>query len=372
MKLSTILFSSLTALLLVPASTAAQAPFPSGAVFAMTNDAVDNQVVAFDRDSAGRLTLANSYSTTGLGTGQALGSQDSVIMRKNGKFLVVVNAGSDEISVFSVLGSTLTLTDKQPSGGDMPVSLTLRQQDLFVLHAGSPNNITGFTLNGQGMLTPIPNSTQPLSAAQTSPGQVSFNTSGTELLVTEKDTDLIDRFNYDPASNTVVGVTVEPSTGRMPFSFRFRGDQHIFVAEAFTGLQDQGAVSSYTARPGQTLQAADPSEPTTETSTSWMVTTGNQKYLYVSNTGSDSISGFSIAGDASDLTLLDPTGVSATTGNAPADLAIVRDARYLYVLNSGDGTISGWGVDKTTGALTSLQPAVAGLPLVGAGGLVAR
>jgi 6-phosphogluconolactonase len=372
MKTSTILFSSLAALILVSVSTSAQAPFTTGAVFAMTNDAANNEVVAFDRDAQGRLTLATSYATQGLGTGAALGSQDSVIMRKNGKFLVVVNAGSDEITVFSVSGSTLTFTDKQPSGGDMPVSLALRQQDLFVLHAGTPNSITGFTLNGQGMLTPIPNSTQPLSAAQTSPAQVGWNASGTELLVTEKDTDLIDRFSWDPATNIVASAVMEPSSGRMPFGFRFRGDNHVFVSEAFTGLQDQGSVSSYTTRPGQALQPVDPSVQTTETSTCWLATTGNQKYLYVSNTGSNSISGFSIAPNASDLTLLDPTGVSATTGNAPADLAIVRDARYLYVLNSADGTISGFSVDKTTGSLASLQPAVAGLPLVGAGGLVAR
>ncbi len=50
------------------ADLAAGAASP-GAVYAMTNDATDNQVVVFDRGADGRLTLGGSFATGGRGVG---------------------------------------------------------------------------------------------------------------------------------------------------------------------------------------------------------------------------------------------------------------------------------------------------------------
>ena len=58
-----------------------------------------------------------------------------------------------------------------------------------------PGNIAGFSLNGQGQLTYIPGSTQPLSGKpNTSPEQIGFSTDGSVLVVTEKAAGVIDTY----------------------------------------------------------------------------------------------------------------------------------------------------------------------------------
>lgn len=362
-------WSALSALLLLPALTHAQAPAAVGAAFCMTNAAAGNEIVAFDRDAQGLLTQVSSFPTNGMGTGQALASQGSIVMSKNGKHLLAVNAGSDEITLFGVTGSTLVVQDKVASGGSMPVSLALHDDTLYVLHAGSPNNITGFTLTQQDTLVAIPNSTRPLSASDTAPGQVAWSPSGQLLVVTEKTTDTIDWFTVDPSTDIALTFEAKPSSNRTPFAVTFRGANHFFAAEANMGQLDQGSVSGYSLR--KTALWPKTSVPTTETSTCWAASTLDKKYVYVTNTMSNSVTGFR-AGPQAALQILDPAGVTATTGAAPADVATTRNSKLLYVLNGGDGTISGFSIDSASGALTSLGPAVGGLPVTGAAGLAVR
>ena len=75
-------------------------------------------------------------------------------MTDNGHWLLVVDAGSNEISVFKV-GSTLTLADKVYSEGTMPVSITIHDNLVYVLNAGGTPDIAGFYLSNNGKLFPI-------------------------------------------------------------------------------------------------------------------------------------------------------------------------------------------------------------------------
>src|SRR5207253_10424596 len=104
-----------------------------GAVYTLTNAAAGNSVAVFDRASDGTLTPAGSYSTGGLGSGNGLGSQGAVVLSQGNKWLVAVNAGSNEISVLSVDPVGLTLYDKVASGGVRPISLTSHKDLLYVL-----------------------------------------------------------------------------------------------------------------------------------------------------------------------------------------------------------------------------------------------
>src|SRR5437016_11969061 len=53
---------------------------------------------------------------------------------QNHAFLFVVNAGSNEISSFSVGPQGLTLADKVWSGGQRPISVTTHDNFLYVLN----------------------------------------------------------------------------------------------------------------------------------------------------------------------------------------------------------------------------------------------
>src|SRR3989442_1476251 len=73
-----------------------------GAVYTLTNQVGGNAVAVFARGADGRLTTAGTVSTGGTGTGASLGSQSAVTLSDDGRWLFAVNAGSNDVSVFSV------------------------------------------------------------------------------------------------------------------------------------------------------------------------------------------------------------------------------------------------------------------------------
>ena len=83
-----------------------------------------------------------------------------------------------------------------PSGGTMPISVTVHDHLLYVLNGGAPTNITGFDTHGDG-LTPIPGSTRAIGPGAAGPAQISFNRNGHVLVVTEKATSSIETFYVD-------------------------------------------------------------------------------------------------------------------------------------------------------------------------------
>jgi len=145
-------------------SPAAAAPDNSpGAVYTLTNAASGNEVLAYSRSADGSLTFQGSYSTGGLGSGAGLGSQSAVLLTKNNQWLYAVNAGSNQISAFSVNGSGLELVDVIDSGGVRPISLTVYKDWLYVLNVGDSGNISGFSIGQDGSLSALAGSTQPVS-----------------------------------------------------------------------------------------------------------------------------------------------------------------------------------------------------------------
>jgi 6-phosphogluconolactonase (cycloisomerase 2 family) len=314
----------------------------TGAVFVMTNAADGNAVLVFDRAVDGTLTEVGEVPTGGLGAGSGLGSQGALVLNENQRLLFAVNAGSDEISAFLVRSGGLSLADTVPSGGDMPISLTVHGNLLYVLNAGGSGNITGFTVD-RGQLTPLAGSTQPLSnggvGSAPGPAQISFTPDGQQLVVTEKDSNSILTYTVG-ADGLASAPTVHPSAGITPFGFAFNRRGYLIISEAFGGAPDASAASSYILNESD-LQVISPSVPTHQTAACWVVVTGNGKYAYTTNTGSGSVSGYQVGRDGT-LTLLDADGVTGDTGpgSSPTDAALSVGSRYLYVLNSGAHTVA--------------------------------
>lgn len=344
-------------------------------VFVQTNQAAGNDVLAYTRLPDGDLSLFGTYPTQGTGTGSGLGSQGALAFARGGTVLLVVNAGSDDISVFSVKGSNIQFQSKISSGGTMPTSITAHGNLVYVLNAGGSGNITGFYFAGKGNLTPIPNSTKFLSnnGVGNSPGpaQVSFNPGGSILIVTEKPTNKI--LSYTVGADGVAnGPNIFSSAGNTPFGFSFRNEHQFMVSEAFGGATDSSAVSSYNVDSDGTVSLIDGPVFTTETAACWVVITKNNKYTYTTNTGSGTITGYSIDYEGN-LTLLDADGVTADlgAGTSPIDMALSTNSKYLYCLNAGTHTISSLRVNGN-GSLTPINlSAVSGLP-AGTAGILAK
>ncbi len=341
----------------------------SGVVYVLGNQAAANAVLAYRRSSSGALTPAGSYPTGGTGTGAGLGSQNALAFSNDGELLFAVNAGSNSVSTFRVGDQGLQLVSTASSGGIRPISLTAHHGVLYVLNDGGNGNIAGLRYSESGQLTPIANSSRPLSSSASAPAQIEFTPDGDRLIVTEKGTNVIG--SYDVAANGVAGLpTFTPSSGQTPFGFAFRRNV-LIVSEAFGGAANASAASSYRVGGAGPLSVISGSVPTTETAACWFVVTGNGHFAYAANTGSGTITGYRVSNNGA-LTRLVANGESAIlgAGTAPADVAVSRNSRFLYARNGGNRTISAVKV-SSDGSLTVLSGGITGLP-AGTVGLLAR
>lgn len=341
----------------------------AGWVYLMSNAAGPNEVLVYQRSADGSLMAKSPVATGGAGTGSGLGNQAAVVLSEDNRWLLVVNPGSDDVSVFRVRSDGLELTDVEYAGGDMPVSVALNGSLVYVLNAGIPNNVSGFTLTNHGDLVPIAGSTRPLSAASTGPAQVAFTPRGDVLVVTEKATNTIT--TYLVGSDGLLSAPwPQASAGQTPFGFEFDHRGLLIVSEAFGGAADASTVSTYRIDRDGGLTAVDPVVPTTETAACWIAVSGNGLFAYSTNGGSGSVTGFRVEHDG-DLQILDTDGRTGVTGpgSVPLDAAFSDGSRYLYVLSSGIHEISVFQLEAD-GGLTPIT-GVAGLPVT-ANGMAAR
>jgi 6-phosphogluconolactonase (cycloisomerase 2 family) len=363
---------ALTLALLPNQTRANDAAWNSGFVYTTDNAANGNNVLVFKRAANGSLTPSGAYATGGLGSGGGLGNQSAVVLSRNGNWLFACNAGSDEISVFEVTPSGLVLADKVNSGGKHPVSIALHQNVLYVLNTGGAvggkDNVTGFIF-AFGKLLAGPNSSRALSADNTGAAQVSFSRDGNTLIVTEKATSVIDTFTVND-NGLLDDHKIFASPVPTPFGFAVGKNDRIFVSEANGGAANASSVSSYEVSDDGDLAGISLGVPTTESAACWVVLTRDQRFIYTSNTGSGTISGYRVGWDGK-LKLLNADGVTGTTGagSKPVDMALSNDSRYLYSLNSGNGTVSAFRVNAN-GTLQAL-PGASGLP-ASANGLAAQ
>ena len=339
----------------------------AGVVYSISNSPGGNAVHVFVRTAGGALGTAGVYPTGGTGTGTGLGSQGAVTLSDDGRFLLAVNAGSDEVTAFAVDGNRLTVLNTVASGGMMPVSVDVHKDLVYVVNAGGSGNISGFRLGKNG-LAPIAGSARPLSTNASGPAQISFTPDGDALVVTEKAANAIATYTVD-ADGRAQGPNTMPSAGQTPFGFAFAHRSVLIVSEAFGGAVDASAASSYAVHDAS-LSLLSGSVPTTETAACWFVVTKDGKFAYTTNTGSGSVSGYRVGTDGR-LTLLDPDGRTGVTGpgSTPIDEALSRNGRYLYVLAAGAREIVAFSI-AADGSLTNLG-AASGLP-AGMVGLAAR
>jgi len=333
-------------------------------VYTMSNNSEGNTVLVY-RQHGDQLVATGTFPTGGKGSGDGLGNQGALAISDDGDVLLVVNPGSNDITVFHINGGHLVMKDRVSSGGMRPISITTHQDYVYVLNAGGDGNIAGFELTHDYKLSSIDGSIRLLSGAGTAPAQISFNPSGDTLVVTEKATQVIDTYSLD--ENGVASEPMSwPSNGATPFGFSFARGETLIVSEAFGGVPTQSAVSSYSLRDGQ-LSVLSGSVPTTQTAACWIVITKNGKFVYTTNFGSNNISSYRV-GRSGRLTL--HQAVAIPTGAGPIDMALNRNGRFLYVLNAGSHSIDMFQVDRRNGRLTAWT-GISGLP-DGANGLVAR
>jgi 6-phosphogluconolactonase len=320
-----------------------------GAVFVTTNGATGNAVKAFRRLADGSLSPIGTFATGGTGvggTGDPLTSQGAAALSPDHRFLFVVNAGSNDVSVFRIKSDGLTLVDRAPSGGAFPNSVAVTDDVVYVLNANS-NNVGVFSYNESGNLRR--RGTASLSANAAGGTEVRVSPNGRWLDVTERVSNTIDAFRIDEHGN--LGAPVQSaSAGQTPFGFQFTPRGLVVTSEAGTN-----SASSYDQAGTGTLSPVSRAVSNGgQAAPCWLIVDPRGRFAYTANAGGSSISGFAIGNDGS-LTLLTPGGRTGDLGAGanPLDIDFGADGHFLYVLENGTGTIGAFAVN-TNGSLTPL------------------
>jgi 6-phosphogluconolactonase len=351
--------------------------FRAGAVYVLTNQ-TNNTVAVFRRSAKGTLTFADEFPTGDAGnptpqppdpTTDPLASQGALIIGPGNRFLFAVNAGSNQISVLKIKKNELELVDVVNSGGIRPISLALDHDLLYVLNEGGTPNISGFDVDEDGTLTPLPGSTRPLiGGVAADPAQIGFSHGGDLLVVTEKNGNRLN--TYAIGDNGLPSAPIDhASNGMTPFGFAFNNADTLVVSEAFGGALNQSAASSYSASDAGVLSVLSGSVPNSQTASCWVVITNNGKLAFVSNTASGTISSYRINAENGSLILLNSVAANTGMGSAPIDMTLSVNSRILFVLLGGTRSVVSFRIGGD-GSLTPVDTA-GGLPL-GAQGIAAK
>jgi 6-phosphogluconolactonase (cycloisomerase 2 family) len=320
-------------------------PSRNRAVFVQTDNLSGNQIIAYDQAWNGALTQAGAYATGGVGGAlegsvvDHLASQGSLTYDQQSNLLYAVNAGSNTISVFAVLGDHLALRQVLSSGGSFPVSIAAENGLVYVLNAEEGGVVQGFRVLFDH-LVPVPGSARPLGLNPTAtpqfvntPGQVAFSADGSRLIVTTKANGSdIDVFRISPFGRLSSAPVVTSLPGAVPFSLVADRYGHLVVAEAGTD-----ALASFQLNWNDTLTQLS-SGLTGEQATCWVV--GVDGRFYASNAGSASLSGFQ-PGPGGALSLFSTTPTDAGTVDASA----TADGRFLYVQAGGAGNVDEYAIE---------------------------
>jgi len=375
-----------------PTPTPTPPPPPTtyvGAVYAGTNNngPAGNWVVGFGRRADGTLVPLDVYETDGAGRAAAssppprlnsLIAEDSIIA-VNDRYLLVVNAGSNDVTSFRINSDySLSRVDVEPSGGTAPISLAHHNGVVYVANADE-----------DGTFTAPPNQSGNITAMRIDPATGALTRiAGFSLSLRGRPADL----EVTPDGGWLLVSSLNAASPQLPqptaaeiSSFRIQGDGTVAATPAGTGMSTQlgnaagrhlpNAIGIETWAAGG-RQFAIAAEARTVSSTG--VPSATFAALQTA-----SVSTWEIAADGSFLPRSQDFMLGPTTASGPTQAGfLVYSPIYstFWVATSAGATISGYGLDAdgnvTLGAMagilargTAVDPAATS-PLANADGYV--
>jgi DNA-binding beta-propeller fold protein YncE len=361
------------------------APVGAGAatVFVETNnpDVGNNAVLAFDRSADGTLHEIGAFPTHGTGqfnVPKVVGPDDSsqeVVATADGRFLYAVNQGSGTVAAFRIRSDgALTFLGTFDTGGVQPDSLGIVGHTLYVSNRGDSTattpgtaapGITGFTINADGSLSPIPGST------------VTFpvNTIASQSLISRDGRfvfeDLFAANGTPPQGNTLAPLAVQGNgtlrlapggnvaaqspnaTTAPPALLGAAVNPHLNIV--YAGLTGLSEVAVFTYDETGRLSFVGTTDPNADGGSApcWVAVSPDGKFLYTGDTGTDSVGVYSLANPLHPVQVqefflggpLTPPGSPPGTPRQTTAFQVAVDpsGRFLYAIGqntSATGTFS--------------------------------
>jgi 6-phosphogluconolactonase len=344
----------------------------NGYVYLDGNTAGANTIAAYTRAPGGSLTATpgSPFAAGGAGLGKGLGSQGAIQTADKGRFVLAVDAGSNQISVLQVNPNdgSLTQVPGSPfsSNGVEPVSIAVHGDLVYVANDGNATesaNYTGFVLTSFGELVPLPNSTVNAPGAANDLGDVLFNSNGTHLVGTEVASSLIDSFRVDGLGYlaTAPGSPYAgQGLGAFGSAFRPTNPKQLFVSNPHNVGTDVGTVSGFDVEGnGKLLSIGASPFADLQNAPCWVAITPDGQDLFAINTGSGTVSRYSI-NETGDLTLLGSTPVNNEGGVGGTDPTITPDGQNLYINETAAHGVAEMTIEG--GTLTELPGSPVALP----------
>jgi len=346
-----------------------------GHVYVNDNTAGVNTIGAFERHADGSLSpIAGSpFAAGGQGTGTVVGSQGALQLTGDGRYLLAVDAGSNQVSVLRVRrdGSLGAVGLPVWSGGVEPISIAVHGDLVYVANEGNKetgvgSNYAGFRLSEGGRLVPIEGAIFGLPNTA-NPGDILFNSTGKNLIGVEVGTTIASTFRID---SFVVGEDgrITPADGSPfpaqaagPFGSEFSpvNPHRLYVSNAHGGAGN-GSVSAFNVKPGGTLNPIGGSPYADgQTAPCWVEISHDGRYLFTVNTGSTTVSSYRIQDDGS-LSYSSTTGFKSGPGIRPFDARLDPSGRWLYVVDAATASVSAFAVSG--GVLSELAQSPFALP----------
>jgi len=300
-----------------------------------------------------------------------------VAVDPSGQYIYVANSASASISTDSVgAGGALTLDVSKTSTGaasNRPFSIAIDSSYLYVGSSGSPNSgaLEAYTLNG-GVLTP---SSGTLATSSYPAGETPYSLAvdSSSALLFGANLSIGDLF--DDSIGTGGGLTALAGS---PFQFQqgaptntpgaialYPGAKFIYVTDP---TANSVSLYSYDANGVLTIAAVYSDGATIGLAPNGLTVDPTGSFLYVANSGSGTVSAFTINSSNGVLT---PVAGSPFTASGTASAAtrtsvqVDPSAQFAYVTNGDAGTISVFSIDFATGALTTVGEPV---PTIVSGG----
>jgi 6-phosphogluconolactonase len=332
------------------------------------NTATANTVDGFAQHADGSVTPlpGSPFAAGGVGLGTGLASQGAIQATPDGRYLLAVDAGSNQISVLRVTAGGVPKLVGQPvsSGGVHPVSVAISRTGLvYAANSGAGGSgYSGFRLGFGGSLTPVPGSTVSVPDAA-GLGDVFFNAWGNHLIGTRTGTSQIDSFNVLPGGH-LLAAKGSPFTGQglgqLGAEFSPANPSQLFVSNAHNGA-GLGTVSAYRdGFFGQLSSIGNSPYADGQTAPCWVEISHDGRYLFTVNTGSGNVSSYAIHPDGS-LALIGSVPISG--GGADIDARLSPDGKTLSVDGSGNHILSVFAVHG--GTLSELPSSPTPLPAGG-------
>lgn len=274
----------------------------------------------------------------------------------SGKFIYVTNSASASISVFRVneTSGDLTLVGKPKETGLSPYAVAVHPSGKYVFASTwGGNDIYVYTVNQQtGELEHVEGS--PFGTLGMKPVDISFNSDGTLAFVANIGSNNISIFDVDVKTGkltlkdfgmTRAGaidaevVTVEQPVKLVP--------NYAFIIDASSESLVSYRVDSETGDIKEVARIKAGKQPVA------VALDPLNRFVYVANAGSNTVSAFAINGSTGSLTEVE--GSPYPTGEDPVALRVDANGWYLYTLNQGSQDMSVFLIHVKKGQLAEAQ-----------------